>query len=403
MPTLAPSSPFVGVSARPPARLDKPGLLFAALAVGGLAASFVTFRANRIVAGEGRFVWEATPPLWLAAFGAATVLALAAALFSRSPAARLAAGLVAVFALVASVGAAAASLAPSSDRLARVSVGAGAWLLLAAFCFMIADALAKLRLSPWRRMGLLVAVVAALAAMLSAGWLDRLSVMREYANGSARFWSEALTHVLLAFGSMAAAVVVGAPLGVLAYRSRAVRGPLLSALNVVQTIPSIALFGLLIPPLAWVAANVPAAARLGVAGVGYAPAAIALFLYSLLPVVSNVVVGLETVPPEVDDAARGMGMTDRQRLWRVDLPLAFPVILAAVRVVMVQNIGLAVVAGLIGGGGFGAFVFQGLNQNAADLILLGALPTVFLATVAAAVLDAVIDLNARPARMGAAA
>jgi len=160
----------------------------------------------------------------------------------------------------------------------------------------------------------------------------------------------------------------------------------------VQTIPSIALFGLLIAPLAWIAANVPGAAALGIAGIGIAPAMIALFLYSLLPVVANTVVGLDGVPEAANEAARGMGMTDRQRLFSVELPLAFPVILTAIRIVLVQNIGLATVAALIGGGGFGVFVFQGVGQQAMDLVLLGAVPTVALAFAAGIVLDAAVEL-----------
>jgi osmoprotectant transport system permease protein len=137
---------------------------------------------------------------------------------------------------------------------------------------------------------------------------------------------------------------------------------------------------------------VPGAHALGIAGIGFAPAFVALLLYSLLPVVSNTVAGLGSVPPPSVEAARGMGMTTRQRLVSVELPLAFPVILAGLRIVLVQNIGLAVIAGLIGGGGFGTFVFQGLNQTATDLILLGALPTVMMALVAAILMDIFVDL-----------
>ncbi len=118
----------------------------------------------------------------------------------------------------------------------------------------------------------------------------------------------------------------------------------------------------------------------------------ALFLYSLLPVVANTVVGLAGVPRGANDAARGMGMTDRQRLFGVELPLAFPVILTGIRIVLVQNIGLATVAALIGGGGFGVFVFQGVGQTAMDLVLLGAVPTVALAFAAAVILDAVVEM-----------
>ena len=118
-------------------------------------------------------------------------------------------------------------------------------------------------------------------------------------------------------------------------------------------------------------------------------------LYSLLPVVGNTVAGLDSVPAPVREAARGMGMTGWQRLLRVELPLGLPVLLAGLRIVLVQNIGLAVIAGLIGGGGYGSFVFQGLNQTATDLILLGALPTVLLAMVAAIVMDILVDVARR--------
>ena len=145
-------------------------------------------------------------------------------------------------------------------------------------------------------------------------------------------------------------------------------------------------------PLAWVAATLPGAAAIGIAGIGVAPAVVALFLYSLLPVVANTVAGLDGVPADAEEAARGMGMTRRQRLLQVELPLAFPVILTGIRIVLVQNIGLATVAALIGGGGFGVFVFQGVGQTAMDLVLLGAVPTVALAFAAGAILDAVVEM-----------
>jgi osmoprotectant transport system permease protein len=127
--------------------------------------------------------------------------------------------------------------------------------------------------------------------------------------------------------------------------------------------------------------------------VGFAPAFLALLLYSLLPVVANMVAGLQSAPEKARDAARGMGMTVWQRLIHVELPLGLPVILAGLRIALVQNIGLVVIAGLIGGGGFGSFVFQGLNQTATDLILLGALPTVALALTAAILMDVLVELT----------
>jgi osmoprotectant transport system permease protein len=161
----------------------------------------------------------------------------------------------------------------------------------------------------------------------------------------------------------------------------------------VQTIPSIALFGILMAPLAALAAALPLLSALGVSGIGAAPAAIALFLYSLLPIVGNTVVGLGRVSPAAVDAARGMGLTNGQVLRQVELPLALPTILTGIRIVLVQNIGMVTIAALIGGGGLGAFVFQGIGQTAIDLVLLGAIPTVVLAFSAATLLDAFVDLT----------
>ncbi|TIT72693.1 MAG: ABC transporter permease, partial [Mesorhizobium sp.] len=148
--------------------------------------------------------------------------------------------------------------------------------------------------------------------------LDTLSILKEYSSRADSFWAEGSKHITLALGSLAAAVVVGLPLGILCHRVEPLRAGMLNVLNVIQTIPSIALFGLLIAPLGWVAAHVPGAAAAGIRGIGTAPAFVALFLYSLLPVVANTVVGLAGVPRAANDAARGMGMTDRQRLLDVE-------------------------------------------------------------------------------------
>jgi osmoprotectant transport system permease protein len=313
----------------------------------------------------------------------------------RTPAlVRLGAALAALAALTMLIGMAALHLAPpSEDSYARVSPASGFWLLLFAFALLAADALTRLKPSPLARVGALALVAAALWLLLASGTWDGLSVLREYANRAQSFWAEAGRHVTLALGSLAAAVIAGIPLGILCHRVPAARDAILNVLNAVQTIPSIALFGILIAPLSWMAANVPGAAEIGIGGIGAAPAFLALFLYSLLPVVANTVVGLGGVPREANDAACGVGMTDRQRLFQVEFPLALPVILTGVRIVLVQNIGMATIAALIGGGGFGVFVFQGIGQTAPDLVLLGALPTVALAFAAAVILDACIELS----------
>jgi osmoprotectant transport system permease protein len=219
--------------------------------------------------------------------------------------------------------------------------------------------------------------------------------MREYLVNAERFAREMRQHVLLAAGSLGAAVLVGLPLGVVCYRVPRIRAAILGTLNVIQTIPAIALFGILMAPLGALAAAVPLAERLGIRGIGAAPAVVALFLYSLLPIVANTVAGLNRVSRQAVEAARGMGMTSWQVLSRIELPLALPVIVTGVRVVLVQNIGMVTVAALIGGGGLGTFVFQGIGQTAIDLVLLGAIPIVALAFSAAVVLDALVELMDR--------
>ena len=369
--------------------ISRPALLFAAVGLTGLALPFVQFRANRIVGGEGLSLPDALGPWGWAA--AALVVAVLLALSRVPPRAALVAATCGLLAVTLSAGAAAGALVPEGDRIARVSLGAGFWLLLAAFALALADALSRLALRPAWRWALLAGTVAAIALILGTGLLDDLSVMREYAARHDMFWREAQRHLALAFGSLGAALAVGLPLGILIHEAPQLRGAVLGVLNVVQTIPSLALFGIMIPLFGWIAASVPGAAAAGIAGIGAFPALVALFLYSLLPVVSNMLAGLAGVPPGVREAAAGLGMTRAQALAQVMIPLTLPVLLAAVRIVLVQNIGLAVIAGLIGGGGFGSFVFQGLNQTAMDLVLLGALPTIALALVSGIALDLALE------------
>lgn len=372
--------------------LDKLGLLIALIAVAGAVFPFAVFRANRIVLGEGLLASSALPLPLAILLGLVALIGVGTMLLRVNPLIKLGIGLLALATLFVLIGQAATFLTPPDNTFARVSPGAGFWLLSFAFALMVTDALTRLKFGPWQRIGILAVVGMAIAALLWSGAWNDLSILKEFANRAPAFWAEARTHLLLAFGSVAIAILAGVPLGILLYRVRPLRAAVLNTLNIVQTIPSIALFGLLIAPLAWVAANVPGASAIGISGIGIAPAMVALFAYSLLPIVSNTVVGLVNVPEAANDAARGMGMTNRQRLFSVELPLAFPVILTGIRIVLVQNIGLATIAALIGGGGFGVFVFQGIGQTAMDLVLLGAVPTVALAFAAAVVLDAFVEM-----------
>ena len=363
-------------------RIDKLGVLIVVLAIYGVLSPFATLKANRIVPGEGFDILEALP----GGFGRLMLLAVvggaAMALLRREALWRLLSASVVLAALFACVGLAATYLTPADNSYARVSPASGFWILLFTFSLLATDGISRMNPRPSVRLLFLALAIAI------------VSVMKEYAARADVFWTEASRHLLLALGSLLAAAVVGLPIGIFCERVPALRSAVLNTLNLVQTIPSIALFGIMIAPLGWIAANVPGAYAIGVRGIGVAPAFVALFLYSLLPIVANTVAGLSGVPRQAREAARGLGMTSAQRLIRVEFPLALPVILTGIRIVLVQNIGLATIAALIGGGGFGTFVFQGLGQTATDLVLLGALPTVALAFASAVVLDALIDMNA---------
>ncbi|WP_229428420.1 ABC transporter permease [Microvirga pudoricolor] len=385
---------FDAATGRPALFLDRLGAVIALLiGVALFAAPFVTYRANRIVSGEGRMMWDSVPIAMAFGLMALSVAVALVGTLVRHRFLRLAAAVVGLVAIFPAVGYAALFVTPPDNTFARVSPGTGFWLLVFAFALLCGDSLSRMRLGPWMRLAALGLAVAAVTLLLTSGAWNGLSLLKEYANRADSFWVEARQHVLLAVGSLAAAVVVGLPIGMLCHRVPSVRGAILQVLNIIQTVPSIALFGILMVPLGLLAANVPLAAALGIRGIGAAPAFIALFLYALLPVVANTVVGLDQVPATVVDAARGMGMSKRQRLFGVELPLAFPIILTGIRIVLVQNLGLATIAALIGGGGFGTFIFQGVGQTAMDLVLLGAIPTVALSFAAAVILDAVIDMT----------
>jgi osmoprotectant transport system permease protein len=176
-------------------------------------------------------------------------------------------------------------------------------------------------------------------------------------------------HLWLVGISMLLAIAAGVPLGILLTRRPKFKAIVLGSTNIVQTIPSLALFGFLIP-VPWIG------------GVGASTAIVALALYALLPVLRNTVTGIAEVDPAVVESARGMGMTSWQVLWQVQLPLAAPVMLAGVRVATAMCIGITTIAAAIGAGGLGVFIFRGLAMVNNQVILAGAIPAALLAIVA---------------------
>ena len=199
-------------------------------------------------------------------------------------------------------------------------------------------------------------------------------------------WHEVATlaaeHFRLVFFSMLLATAVGVPLGILLTRRPKWKTLVLGANNVVQTIPSLALFGLLLP-LPWLGVR---ADRLAIA---------ALTLYALLPIVQNTYTGIMGVDASAREAAIGMGLTSGQLLWHLELPLAFPVLLAGVRVATVITVGVATIAAAIGAGGLGEFIFRGLAMVDNNVILAGAIPAAAMALTADLILGALQRLVTR--------
>jgi osmoprotectant transport system permease protein len=183
-------------------------------------------------------------------------------------------------------------------------------------------------------------------------------------------------HVVLVAISTAVAVAIGLPLGLALTRRPRLAKPVLGLAGVVQTVPSLALFGFLIPlPL--------------VGGIGPRTAIVALVIYALLPILRNTYSGILSVDPAVLEAADGVGMTRRQRLWWVELPLSLPVVLGGVRIATVVSIGIATIAAAVGAGGLGVLIYRGIATVDNRLILAGALPAAALAVIADVLLSSV--------------
>ena len=444
LPALAADSGGMPAPAAPPApRLVRPVLLLAG-GLGLLACllPWVSFRPNRLVQGEGRTLtalalqgWALLPLAWAGLLGSGWLprwqRGLAPLLY-----------VAAAYAVSHLLGAAAGALVGADNPFARVSPAAGLWLSVAAL-YVGGFAVSRV----WRLAGVAGALAFALPPLL--GEWGALGLVQEYRNVADTFWPQLGTHAALSGIALVLAALLGLPLGVAAARDERLAGGVLGFASFLQTLPSVALFGLLLPVfsalgrgvsvgqfLGWSGAalllglgltRVPrltlpggllallgAQALLllaglgllqaaqgawfggdglsrdafslgapltawGVRGIGAAPALLALTLYALLPIVVNTFVGLRSVPAGIPDAARGLGMTPAQTLWRAELPVALPYLFEGVRSALVLTFGITTIAALIGAGGLGFFIQRGVEGNVPDLVLLGALPIVLVA------------------------
>ena len=302
-----------------------------------------------------------------------------------------AANLVLVFSFVLT-GLSATRLLEGELSYARVSLGVGFWMTCAASYVIIFASRQRLGNSPFLRNIVSWTGVAFLIFFLIAGWFQDLSVIQEFTGREERFVQELLHHIFLVGISVTIGTIFGIMLGIWATRNKRAEKPIFFITNITQTIPSLALFGLLIAPLSALSFAFPVLREIGIRGVGDTPAIIALVIYSLLPIVRNTYVGLRQLDRAVIDAGIGMGMSRTQVFRKIEVPLAAPLVLEGVRTASVQSVGLAAVAALIGAGGLGWFIFQGLGQAAADLILLGTIPIIILALIVDTIMRTIVRL-----------
>jgi osmoprotectant transport system permease protein len=389
----------MATEARPRGRMDRVAATGAVTAlVGVVALPFVVFRANRIVAGAPRVLATAGPAgIALVVFAvAALVVAVAPAAWPRLAVRRPLALKVAAAGMFGSLawalGQAAVRLLVGATTIARVSIGAGAWLALVGATVVEFAADSQLARG-WPRRAVTVAALVGVACAALFGGMGSLSIVTEYRTQSSFFWMYVGQHLTLAGSSLLFGLLLGIPLAVAAARWRPVRDATLGVVGVIQTVPSMALLGLLVIPLA--AAGLP--------GIGPLPAIIALTLYSLLPIVRNTYIGLSGVDPAVVDAGRGMGMSRAELLFKVEAPLALPLAIEGIRAAAVLVIGITAVTAFVGAGGLGVLVFLGWGQQADDLILLGAIPMVVLSLLADAGLRALAAYAVSPGIRGGAA
>ena len=256
---------------------------------------------------------------------------------------------------------------------ARMALGVGFYMILLGIVLAIG--------SHPKATGPLVLLGIVPVVLVVLNQIPMIGIVKEYQNYKATFNTEFLRHLTLAFSSGLIAILPGILLGYWAYKYPRSSEAIMSTVNLFQVAPTLSLLGLIMIPLSMLSKQFSWLKALGISGIGFTPAFVVLTLYALMPIVANAYAAFKQLDPAVLESAKGMGLTPRQILRQVSLPLASPIVLAGIRTAFTQNIGNAILAGLVGGGGFGAIIFLGLSQSASDLVLLGTIPVVILALV----------------------
>ncbi len=361
--------------------------------IGGLVPGFLQLRPNRIEKGIGVSFAASVENHWILLLVVILMLFffyLGASHFPKVKTSmpewiidlgQVVSGLLGLFSLFFISGSKAGELLANMERAARVSFGMGFWLCLLGSMLLIYQSLNKKKVTWWHRLAVLVTILLVFFLAYKMSWLTNLSLIREFESKDDRILREMARHMQLAVSASFTGLVLSIFLAGQAYRYPRRRGPVMSLVNMAQVVPTLTFLGLVMIPLTGLANAFPVLKDFGITGIGFVPAYIVLSMYTLLPMTTSILAGYNSISKDIVEAARGMGMTDKQIGRQVELPLVMPYLYAGFTTALIQAVGNTVIAGLVGGGGMGSILFLGLAQSAPDLVILSALMVVSVAMV----------------------
>jgi osmoprotectant transport system permease protein len=367
-------------------KVDKVTILsFIICAISFLFLDFLSIKKSRISEGIGTFRLAELPEIWVLIIIGLVLLLILSTAFMKGTWLKYVAGVLTgalVVTIIALAGINADRIVHgdlSIDRFnieeypyIRVALDKGFWLFLLGLIINIINTMKYLKSRITWKLILIGLTITGIVVVFATGMLSNLSIMKEFHNKQDIFLNEFFTHIILSFISISISTVIGVSLGIAIYKVSLVKKVMFPVLNISQTIPSIALFGIMVALLP----------LMGLPGIGWLPAIIALVIYALLPITRNTYTAFTSIDNSIIEAGRGMGMSGFQVMYKILFPLSIPIILNGIRIALVQIIGLTAIVTLIGAGGLGKFVFSGADSTAYDLILLGAIPIIIIAVIA---------------------
>lgn len=371
--------------------IDKPQAVYSLIALFALIfMKIVEVKPNRIVSGERFTAYEFIGwPVLLVGTGFLLIAVLSLSTWKMKGLMTTLTGAF-LFTFFLYLMGLSGQVAASGSNSIRVSFSMGFYILLLMIYLLFGHVMAKKDNYLTLEKGIALLIFISVIVFVYSGLFDGFSILKEYEIKKNQFMDSLTTHLFLSLGSVTVGSLIAIPLGYLAYKRKKLESAVMVPLSIVETIPSLSLFGILLVPLAGLG-RIDFFRSLGISGIGWAPAFVALTLYTLLPIGRNTLVGFTTVGRDVIEAAQGMGMSRKQIFRKIEFPLALPIIITGVRIALVQTVGGAVIAGLVGGGGLGTFVFLGLAEASQDLVLLGVIPIVLLTLILDKTLKLVVD------------